>query len=396
MGRLNTLDDWLSYQESLHGSEIDLGLDRVRQVYQALFPQGLEFQVITVAGTNGKGSTGTFIRHILVQAGHQVGQFSSPHIHHYNERFSVNGIDADDEQIIQAFTAIEAARGQTSLTYFEFSTLAALLIFTKAKVDMAVLEVGLGGRLDSVNVVDPDVCVITNIAIDHTDYLGDTREQIGREKAGIMRANTPCVCADSNPPASLKAQADSVGATLEFVTEPYLGNIGLPGEHQRVNAALARRAAQLADPSLSAASIEQGIATARIPGRFEQVHLNDKTWVFDVAHNQAAVEVLAQTLKQDPQPTLAIFAALKDKNIADIIGTIHRQIDQWLLVPLEVPRAIAMGELVELFPLGDKLLVCDHMDAALTHARHAQYARIVIFGSFYTVALGKKSLDKLT
>lgn len=396
MGRLNTLDDWLSYQESLHASEIDLGLDRVRQVYQTLFPQGLGFQVITVAGTNGKGSTGTFIRHILAQAGHQVGQFSSPHIHHYNERFSINGIDADDEQIIQAFAAIETARGQTSLTYFEFSTLAALLIFSAAKVDIAVLEVGLGGRLDSVNVVEPDVCVITNIAIDHTDYLGDTREQIGREKAGIMRANTPCVCADSNPPDSLKQQADSVGAKLTFVTEPYLGDIGLPGEHQRINAALAGRAAQLADPNLSTASIEQGIATAQIPGRFEQVTLDDKTWVFDVAHNQAAVEVLAQTLKQDPQPTLAIFAALKDKNIADIIATIHKQIDQWLLVPLEVPRAIAMSELVELFALGDKLSVCEHMEEALMQARRSQYARIVIFGSFYTVALGKKSLDKLT
>ncbi len=396
MGRLNTLDDWLSYQESLHASEIDLGLDRVRQVYQTLFPQGLGFQVITVAGTNGKGSTGTFIRHILAQAGHQVGQFSSPHIHHYNERFSINDIDADDEQIIQAFAAIETARGQTSLTYFEFSTLAALLIFSAAKVDIAVLEVGLGGRLDSVNVVEPDVCVITNIAIDHTDYLGDTREQIGREKAGIMRANTPCVCADSNPPDSLKQQADSVGAKLAFVTEPYLGDIGLPGEHQRINAALAGRAAQLADPNLSTASIEQGIATAQIPGRFEQVSLDDKTLIFDVAHNEAAVSALSQTLKDDPQPTLAIFAALKDKNIADIITTIHKQIDQWLLVPLEVPRAIAMSELVELFALGDKLSVCEHMEEALMQARRSQYARIVIFGSFYTVALGKKSLDKLT
>ena len=396
MGRLNTLDDWLSYQESLHSVEIDLGLDRVRQVYQALFPNGVDFQVATVAGTNGKGSTGTFIRNILVQAGHQVGQFSSPHIHHYNERFSINGVEATDDQIVQAFEAIEAARGNTSLTYFEFSTLAALLIFTQTKVDVAVLEVGLGGRLDSVNVVDADVCAITNIAIDHTDYLGDTREQIGREKAGIMRANTPCVCADMDPPNSIQAQADLLGANLEFITQPYLGEINLPGEHQRYNAALGRRVAQLIDPKVTNTQIEQGIVSAQILGRFESIQLDDKTLIFDVAHNEAAVGALSQALKQDPQPTLAIFAALKDKNITDIIASIHQQIDQWLLVPLDAPRATSMSELVECFPLGDKLLVCDNMDEALARARHSYYPRIVVFGSFYTVALGKNSLDKLT
>ena len=199
----NTLDDWLNWQEALMEETIVLGLDRVQIVYDKLFPNGVPYSVITVAGTNGKGSTVSFIDSIYRQSEYKVGRSTSPHLLKYNERFAIDGVDVSDEIIINAFELIEDRANEVTLTYFEFSTLAALIIFAEAKVDLAILEVGLGGRLDSVNVVDSDVSVITNIAIDHTDYLGDTREAIGREKAGIMRTSRPCICGDQDPPQSL-------------------------------------------------------------------------------------------------------------------------------------------------------------------------------------------------
>ena len=197
-----TLDDWLTWQETLMEETIVLGLDRVQLVYEKLFPNGVPFKVITVAGTNGKGSTVSFIDSIYRQSTYKVGRSTSPHLLKYNERYAIDGEDVLDEVIINAFELIEAKREDIKLTYFEFSTLAAFIIFEKAEVDIAILEVGLGGRLDSVNVVDSDVSVITNIAIDHTDYLGDTREAIGREKAGVMRGSRPCICGDKDPPQS--------------------------------------------------------------------------------------------------------------------------------------------------------------------------------------------------
>ena len=189
----HTLDDWLNWQESLMEETIVLGLDRVQVVYDRLFPNGVPYKVITVAGTNGKGSTVSFIDSIYRQSKYKIGRSTSPHLLKYNERYAIDGEEVSDETIIKAFELIETKRQEVTLTYFEFSTLAALIIFAEAKIDLAILEVGLGGRLDSVNVVDNDVSVITNIAIDHTDYLGDTREAIGREKAGIMRTSRPFV-----------------------------------------------------------------------------------------------------------------------------------------------------------------------------------------------------------
>ena len=191
------------------------------------------------AGTNGKGSTVAFIESVYLKTSFKVAKFTSPHILNYNERFIVKGSQATDQQICDAFEEIEQVRDNISLTYFEFSTLAALLIFAKQKVNIAILEVGLGGRLDSTNVVDADIAVITNIAIDHVDYLGDTRELIGHEKSGIMRANTPCVCGDIDPPKSIQKHADTIGALLEFVQQPYAGALSLKGDHQQQNAGLA-------------------------------------------------------------------------------------------------------------------------------------------------------------
>ncbi|HCV92817.1 MAG TPA: bifunctional folylpolyglutamate synthase/dihydrofolate synthase [Gammaproteobacteria bacterium] len=397
MGRLKTLDEWLDWQESLHTQEIDLGLERVQKVYRKLFPNGVPFQVITVAGTNGKGSTITFIDSIYQQSDFKIGAFTSPHLIKYNERFSVNGKMASDERICQAFDTIEVLRGNTSLTYFEFSTLAALVIFANEKVAIAVLEIGLGGRLDSVNIVDPNVSVITNIAIDHTDYLGDTREVIGLEKAGIMRNDVSCICGDQNPPTSLQNHADNIGALLTFVNQPYLGKISLQGEHQQYNAALAIEVVNQLQPlfPIDQSQLSQGLEKANILARFQIKILNDKTIVLDVAHNEAAIKVLAETLKSEKVPTLAIFSALKDKNIELMINAIEFCIDEWLIVPLSVNRAIRIQDLVEKFSLSSKITTCKGMESAIHQALNTQqHQRVVIFGSFHTVVDAMKILDK--
>ena len=215
MHNKKTLDEWLSWQEQLMEETIVLGLDRVQLVYQRLFPDGVPFFAITVGGTNGKGSTISFIDSIYRDSKYKVGCSTSPHLIKYNERYAIDGEIVNDSVIIKAFEAIEGKREGISLTYFEFSTLAALIIFSEAAVDIAILEVGLGGRLDSVNIVDSDVSVITNIAIDHTEYLGDTRESIGTEKAGIMRTAKPCICGDQDPPDSVLAYAKKIGCTID-------------------------------------------------------------------------------------------------------------------------------------------------------------------------------------
>uniref|UniRef100_UPI0034DF88EC bifunctional folylpolyglutamate synthase/dihydrofolate synthase n=1 Tax=Candidatus Thiodubiliella endoseptemdiera TaxID=2738886 RepID=UPI0034DF88EC len=389
---MKTLDEWLTYQENLHTTEIDLGLERIQKVYQTMFPNGVNFKVITVAGTNGKGSTIAFIDSIYQQANIKVASFTSPHIIQYNERFIINGVQASDAQICDAFAQIEQTRGMTSLTYFEFSTLAALLIFTHQKVAVAILEVGLGGRLDSVNVVDNDVAVISSIDIDHADYLGNTRESIGLEKAGIMRPNMPCICGDTNPPKTIVQYAQEIGALLTFVNAPYLGNIGLQGEHQKRNAALAIEAVNQLH-ALPFNQVSAGISNAKLVGRFQVKSKSDKTIVLDVAHNPAAVQALTDTLQCNQQPTIAIFCVLEDKNIEEMIDIISPSIDEWLLVPLNTGRAISMQNLIQKFSLLNKVKVYKDMPSALHQALNAnRVKRIVIFGSFYVVTDALKVL----
>ncbi len=389
---MKTLDEWLDYQENLHTKKIDLGLERIQKVYQKLFPNGVNFKVITVAGTNGKGSTIAFIDSIYQQVNIKVASFTSPHIIQYNERFIINGVQASDAQICDAFAQIEQTRGMTSLTYFEFSTLAALLIFTHQKVAVAILEVGLGGRLDSINVVDNDVAVISSIDIDHADYLGNTRESIGLEKAGIMRPNMPCICGDTNPPKTIVQYAQEIGALLTFVNAPYLGNIGLQGEHQKRNAALAIEAVNQLH-ALPFNQVSAGISNAKLVGRFQVKSKSDKTIVLDVAHNPAAVQALTDTLQCNQQPTIAIFCVLEDKNIEEMIDIISPSIDEWLLVPLNTGRAISMQNLIQKFSLLNKVKVYKDMPSALHQALNAnRVKRIVIFGSFYVVTDALKVL----
>lgn len=384
----DSLADWLSWQESLHSQVIDLELSRVDNVYRSLFPDGVPFKVITVAGTNGKGSTIAFIDNIYHQSDYVVGKFTSPHITKYNERFAIDGINVSDQDICKAFSHIESHRGSISLTYFEFSTLAALVIFTNHNVEIALLEVGLGGRLDSVNTVDPDVSVITNISIDHVDYLGDTRELIGFEKAGIMRTNVPCICGDSNPPESILKYAKDIGSEVILIESPYLGAINLSGEHQKINAAVAIKAIEQLQKNnpVTEKMIYEGVKGASINGRYQQIKIGDKDFVLDVAHNESAIAVLAEELKKENSPTMAIFSALKDKNIEAMVSQINKIIDKWILVPLDTERAISTKELRGIFGSSDYVTISESMESAIEQATNStKYKRIIIFGSFHTI-----------
>jgi len=389
MHNKKTLNEWLSWQDQLMEETILLGLDRVQLVYQRLFPDGVPFLAITVGGTNGKGSTIAFIDSIYRESKYKVGCSTSPHLIKYNERYAIDGEIVNDEVIIKAFEAIEAKRQGVSLTYFEFSTLAALIIFSEAAVDIAILEVGLGGRLDSVNVVDSDVSVITNIAIDHTDYLGDTRESIGTEKAGIMRTEKPCICGDQDPPNSLLDYAKKINTPLTLVKEKYQGAIGLEGAHQKLNAAVAIKVIEtLSDPfPVSKEMIKTGIKQTQIVARFEKINVGNKSVILDVAHNPAAVQTLVETLSDSPMETVAIFSALADKNIDDMIGLASSNIRHWFLVPLSAERSVQIEVLEDKFGDSQETTVCASMASAIEQALALkEIQRVVIFGSFYTVA----------
>ena len=393
-----TLDDWLTWQETLMEETIVLGLDRVQLVYEKLFPKGVPFKAITVAGTNGKGSTVSFIDSIYRQSTYRVGRSTSPHLLKYNERYAIDGEDVSDEVIINAFELIEAKRGDIKLTYFEFSTLAAFIIFEKAKVDIAILEVGLGGRLDSVNVVDSDVSIITNIAIDHTDYLGDTREAIGREKAGVMRGSRPCICGDQDPPQSIMSYAQEIGTDITFVSKSYKDEIGLEGDHQRLNAAVAIKAVEsLAEQlPISASMITKGVKNASIRARFEKVDVGEKIIILDVAHNPAAVKTLVDTLSKSSLQTVAIFSALIDKDIMEMIELASNAIKHWYLVPLSSERAIESKALKNKFSSSVSTMICKDMNSAIQESlAHKGAERIVIFGSFYTIADASVIINEL-
>ncbi len=389
MHNKKTLDEWLSWQEQLMEETILLGLDRVLKVYQRLFPDGVPFFAITVGGTNGKGSTIAFIDSIYRESKYRVGCCTSPHLIKYNERYTIDGEIVNDSVIIKAFEAIEKKRQGVSLTYFEFSTLAALIIFSEADVDIALLEVGLGGRLDSINVVDSDVSVITNVAIDHTEYLGDTRESIGTEKAGIMRTAKPCICGDQDPPNSVLAYAKKINTPLILVKEKYEGEIGLEGDHQKLNAAVAIKVIETISDQfpVSKEMIKSGIKQAQIVARFETLNVANKTVILDVAHNPAAVQTLVDTLSDSAMETVAIFSALADKDIDEMISLAAVHIKHWFLVPLSAERSIKIQALEDKFDDSQKTTVCPSMASAIEQALALkEIRRVVIFGSFYTVA----------
>ena len=397
MQNKRTLDDWLNWQDTLMEKTIVLGLDRVQIVYDQLFPNGVPFAVITVAGTNGKGSTVAFIDSIYNETKYKVGRSTSPHLLKYNERFAIDGQEVTDELIIKAFELIETKRQDVTLTYFEFSTLAALIMFAEASVDLAILEVGLGGRLDSVNVVDSDVSVITNIDIDHTDYLGVTREAIGREKAGVMRTSKPCICGDQDPPKSLLSYAKEINTPLTLVSESYKNAIGLEGAHQKLNAAVAVKAIESLTNQFPVSNnmIIEGVKKTRIAARFEKIIIGDKTVILDVAHNPAAVKTLVETLSENPVKTVAIFSALVDKNIADMIELASGSIKHWFLVPIKAERSIELKALKDKFGNSESTTICLNMSDAIEQSLELEgIDRVVIFGSFYTIADASEIIKK--
>ena len=397
MGRLESLSDWLKWQNSFHHQEIDLGLDRVQVVYQKLFSDRPPFKIITIAGTNGKGSTAAFIEGIYLQTPFKVGVFSSPHILEYNERFRIDGINVDNKIIVSAFEEIESERGNVSLTYFEFSTLAALVIFKNLQIDIAILEVGLGGRLDSVNVTSPDLTIITSIDIDHSEYLGNTREKIAIEKAGIMREGIVCICGDQNSPKSLHSEAKRIGSKLEIINTPYPGRMQMMGVHQRINAQVAIRATEImsAEFPIERLSLEKGISNVSLPGRQNIKKIGDKEFLFDVAHNPAAIKKLYETLNNSDKDYVAIFSALKDKDISQMIDIINPKISKWLIIPIDESRGLTTEELSKFFPENVQPLTFQSMSDAIQESFSLQDKKILIFGSFFTVASAMKELNNI-
>ncbi len=413
--RFQTLEQWLHWQETLHPKEIELGLERVRAVWQRLHPEPFTPRVITVGGTNGKGSCVAFLDAILRVAGYRTGCYTSPHLLRYNERIRLDGAEAADERICSAFERVEQARQDISLTYFEFGTLAALTLFSEEQLDVVVLEVGLGGRLDAVNIIEPDGALITSIGLEHTDWLGETRGAIALEKAGILRPGKPAVIGDSDPPHSLRAFVQEGGIPARFFGEDFgieqtasgwrwwggesrmeaLPFPALAGEHQLQNAASVLTVLDSLRELLPVGeeAIRSGLETAHIPGRFQRIHGELET-ILDVAHNPDAATTLAENLAHTPCSgrTLALFSALSDKDIPGMVERIGGQIDHWYLTPLEGARAASAEELMDGLREGGVAASQFTHYPSLTEAWQVVRAsatpadRVVVFGSFLTVA----------
>ena len=408
----NTLADWLTYLESLHPKTIALGLERVAQVKQRLDLQP-DFPVIIVGGTNGKGSVCAMLEAILHAAGYKVGCYTSPHLLDYNERVRIAKQQAGDAELCASFEQIERVRGDIALTYFEFGTLAAMQCFISHKVDVAILEVGLGGRLDAVNVFDADVAVVTSVDIDHVDYLGDTREKIAFEKAGIFRKGKIAICADGDVPQALRQHAQEIGAELwcigsEFGFTPHQGQWDYrskAGSRSALPIPALRGAFQLNNASAVLAALDalrdklpvnmgvirRGLVEVELAGRFQFVPGKPQL-ILDVAHNPHAARSLAQNLANlPPAKTFAVFAMLKDKDMAGVVQALDPHIDEWLVAGIDAPRGATVAELAQVLRdnrVRGAVRVCDSIAGALHEAsnRAGENDRIAAFGSFYTVA----------
>ena len=414
-----TLAGWLEYIERQHPSAIALGLERVAQARAAL---GIDLAcpVVTVGGTNGKGSTSAMLSSILGAAGYRVGLYTSPHLMRYNERVRIGGREADDAALCDAFEAVERARGQLQLTYFEYGTLAAAWLFARERLDAIVFEVGLGGRLDAVNVFDADCAVLTSVAIDHVDYLGDTRESIGREKAGIFRAGRPAVVADPDPPASVVDAARTIGAQLLRVGHEFgysqqglqwsywgpggkrhgLAHPALRGPLQLRNASAALAALDALRERLPVAmhDVRRGLAEAALPGRF-QVLPGRPQIVLDVAHNPEAAAVLAENLATSgfARETIAVLGMLRDKDIAGVVRAAAKSITRWHLASVAGPRgttAEALAQVVREAGAAGPIATHENVAAALRAAQNeaGESDKVVVFGSFLTVAAAMAQL----
>lgn len=428
-----TLAQWLQYCEQLHPAAIDMGLERLRAVAARMHGgQGVRFTcpVFTVAGTNGKGSTCAMLESILRQSGYRTGVFTSPHLVRFTERCKINNEEVDEAQLLQHFEGVEVARGDTTLTYFEFTTLAILDCLASAKLDAVILEVGMGGRLDAVNLIDTDCAIITSIDVDHAEYLGSTREVIALEKAGVMRTGRPAIVSDPVPPQTLLDYATELGADLWVNGKDFnvagdkqqwgwagrgrrysgMAYPALRGANQLINAAgvLAALAALRDRLPVTAQSVRVGLAQVELSGRF-QIVPGQPTLVLDVGHNPHAVATLVANLDAMPYAptTHAIFGAMQDKDIAHILERMHPVVDHWYFCDLPTPRAARAEQLYALWQqhcgaqrvVQSKAQTFASPRAALQAAIAAADAadRIVVFGSFFTVGdILQEPLPKLS
>lgn len=413
MTHFDSLRDWLAWQESLHPLTIDLGLERVTQVFHNLNPDYHKPPTITVAGTNGKGSCIATLESIYRTQGYRVGAYTSPHILSYNERIKIDGNPVSDELICEVFAKINTARGNISLSYFEFGTLAALELFAQAKVDVQLLEVGLGGRLDAVNMIDPDIAIISSIGIDHVDWLGATREAIGQEKAGIFRAATPAVIGDSDPPVSLlesalekNTPAYYIGKDFDYEKQPtgwdwisgnhciHLPHPALKGEHQYRNAASVIFAiTALADRlPVSETAMQQGLSHVQLSGRFQLID-GEIPLLLDVGHNPEAVKTLVDYLTATfPEKRIhAIFSMMKDKDIASVLEIMNPVIYDWFFAPLANPRVATEAMMQRIFSQSSVAKVSfgftDFAEAYQAAKMQSQQGDLLlVFGSFLLVS----------
>ena len=408
--RRRSLVEWLEWQSTLHPSAIDLGLDRCRRVRDAMGLDATEVPRIVVAGTNGKGSCVAFLESMLAAAGLRTGAYTSPHLSRYNERVRIQAQPVSDAALVEAFERVDVARGDVSLTFFEFGTLAAADIIERARVEVAILEVGLGGRLDAVNAFEPNVSLITAVGVDHRAWLGDDRESVGREKAGIMRTAVPCVIGERAPPASVVDHAHAMGTPCRILGRDYgfrhgpdhwtwwgdgrtvegLPPPGLPGLHQVDNAAACLSALISLSPrvELGDDAVRSGIANARIPGRLEWLEAPERVLV-DVAHNPLGAEALAAYLASfRPRPRRrAVCGVLGDKDAGAMLRALQSEIDAWYFASLPGSRGRDADELAGKLPGAAPRLAFDSVEAAFEAAleRRSELEEVVVFGSFVTV-----------
>ena len=418
---MRTLGEWLALQDSVHPRSIDLGLARVSAVARTLGLEVPGFRVITVGGTNGKGSVAAHAEALLLALGARAGLFTSPHLVRYNERIRVMGAEAGDAELVEAFERIETARGATTLTFFEYNTLAALAVFARRGVDVAVLEVGLGGRLDATNLVAPDVAVVASVGLDHRDWLGDSLESIGAEKAGIFRPGRPAILGTADMPASVYAAVAALGARALVAERDFswsragerwsyrgpglaledLAPPGLAGSIQYRNAATALAAvAALAGATplpkaLDARSVNAALAAVHLPGRL-QIVPGAVEWILDIAHNEPAARVLATHLGERPPPaspagkgrTIAVVGVLTDKDAAGIAAALAPLVDTWIVCALPGERGGSAAQLAQRLALPEaRRTLADSVQHGCELARGAARPgdRVVVFGSFHTV-----------
>lgn len=425
-----SLADWIDWLLALHAQEIDLGLTRIKRVADRLALLPLQSPVISVAGTNGKGSSVAMLQSIYQSAGYQVGAYTSPHLLRFNERFQINGTSVSDADIVSAFHQIEVARGDTKLTFFEFATLAALLIFKAAKLDIIVLEVGLGGRLDAVNIVDANLALITAIGVDHTDWLGSDINQIAIEKAGIMRSNKLSVCSDPNVPTRLIEYATQQQVKLHRLGQDFFIEALIPPEQssnslnlsqnyqawslktrfsdsfdlplpalkgdfqvQNASGVVASVILMASELPVTSLQIETGLRKAKHPGRLEVLNYANQEWLMDVAHNPQSAEVLASYLSNNRACfDVSIFSALADKDVSPMICAIKPFVKKWRIADLGVPRAMSVDELQQVFcEVGVSLKdveVFNNLKEAVIQTREeaSDIHSVMAWGSFFTIS----------